>query len=406
MKLKIAIIHEVFVEKMGYAGICIPKELVKQGHEVHYITAGLPPYYYMDDSNATYGKFVGGNNSVNRIETTDSGIRVHYVPYKKTPIGIRLVGLTKKLHELRPDIVQTFHHIGLHSLDAALAKPKLKFKLFTGNHTTASTYPLAQRESHWWEPERIKEFLKRGVPGRFISSRTELCHGATKDCSDVAVRFFGVPEAKIKTIPLGVETDVFFPNGKNTAGAFERGTEENALRQSLTVADDEIMCVYTGRFSNEKNPKLLAQAVAALRAQGHPYRSVFFGEGVQREMIEQNDGATVHEFVPYTELGKLYRSADIGVWPTQESTSMIDAAACGLPTIVNDTIVATERIEGNGLTYKLNDQADLERALLSLASQHERQQLGSHGATKMKDHYSWEALVAERVGDYRKAIES
>src|SRR5207247_669554 len=102
--------------------------------------------------------------------------------------------------------------------------------------------------------------------------------------------------------------------------------------------------------TEEKNPLLLARAVAELRAQGEQYRAVFFGDGVQREAIAHADGAVVRPFVHYSQLGDLYRAADIGVWPTQESTSMIDAAACGTAIIVNDTIAAVERVEGNGLT--------------------------------------------------------
>ena len=35
---------------------------------------------------------------------------------------------------------------------------------------------------------------------------------------------------------------------------------------------------------------------------------------------------------------KTYRSlgAEIGIWPTQESTSQLDALACGLPIIINE----------------------------------------------------------------------
>ena len=37
--------------------------------------------------------------------------------------------------------------------------------------------------------------------------------------------------------------------------------------------------------------------------------------------------------VPVRKLGGFFRAADIGVWPTQESTSMLDAAACALPAL-------------------------------------------------------------------------
>lgn len=395
--MRVVIIHEVFVEEMGYAATCIPKELVRQGVEVHYLTAGLPPYYYMDDHSQTYGAFVGREGR--RQSRIVNGFSVHELGFRHTYGGVKLLGLREKIAEIKPDIVQTFAHISWHSLDVARMQRSHNFKLFTGNHTTASTYPLAQREAGWLDLQRWKEFIMRGLPGRFISSRTELCHGATVDCSDVAVRFFGVPESKIKTIPLGVDTDVFHPAENDV----ERATAAE-LRASLGVAPGEIMCVYTGRFSNEKNPLLLAKAVSALRRQGKPYRAVFFGEGVQRAEIEAEDATVVRAFVPYTELGAVYQSGDIGVWPTQESTSMIDAAASGLPIIVNDTIAAIERVEGNGISYRLNDQQDLERALLDLESAQVRRDLGAHGARKMRDSYSWEALVRERLRDYDAAL--
>ena len=59
---------------------------------------------------------------------------------------------------------------------------------------------------------------------------------------------------------------------------------------------------------------------------------------------------SVNPFIALSELPRFFRSADIGIWPTQEFMSMLDAAACGLPIVVNDTLKAVERIEGNGLT--------------------------------------------------------
>jgi glycosyltransferase involved in cell wall biosynthesis len=113
-----------------------------------------------------------------------------------------------------------------------------------------------------------------------------------------------------------------------------------------------------------------------------------------------------HPFIPFYELGDFYRSADIGVWPTQESTSMLDAAACGLPIVVNDTLVAIERIEGNGLIYKLNDVNDLVRALRSLRAPQERKRLGLLGADKMARTFSWESVAKRRLADYEVALGS
>ena len=108
--------------------------------------------------------------------------------------------------------------------------------------------------------------------------------------------------------------------------------------------------------------------------------------------------------IDFDQLGRFYRSAEIAVFPTQESMSMLDAAACGLPIIVNDTLRATERIDGNGLTYKLNDVDDLVRALRTLREAAARNVLGLSGARKMKTDYSWTEIARRRVADYDAAL--
>jgi glycosyltransferase involved in cell wall biosynthesis len=84
--------------------------------------------------------------------------------------------------------------------------------------------------------------------------------------------------------------------------------------------------------------------------------------------------------------------------------SMLDAAASGLPIIVNDTICAPERTESNGVTYRLNDFDDLIRKLLSLRDAETRKLMGAAGAAKMKRRYSWESLAERRLKDYQTAL--
>lgn len=396
--VRIALVHPVFANNMGYANTIIPKILARHGAHVDYLTTTQSLYPELQNQKETYGRFLKSVGAVGETRRVD-GYDVHVLGHRHGRGGVVYHGLSRKIRELKPDIVQTFNHAAVYSLELALLRLRHSFAFFTGNHTTASVYPLAQRASRPWEPLRIREFLLRGLPGRLTSTQIELCHGATDDCSDVAVRFLGVPESKISTIPLGVDTDIFHPSQTEAEAA-----EALALRTSLGVAPDEILCVYTGRFADAKNPVLLARAVETLRKSGKRYRAVFFGEGVQRAAIEACEGSIVREFVPYTQLGTLYRAADIGVWPTQESTSMIDAAACGIPIIVNDTIVATERVDGNGITYRLNDQGDLERALLALEPAERRRELGTFGARKMHERYGWETLVAMRLAQYRAAL--
>ena len=83
---------------------------------------------------------------------------------------------------------------------------------------------------------------------------------------------------------------------------------------------------------------------------------------------------------------------------------MLDATACGLPLIVNDTMQAVERIEGNGITYRLNDLDDLVRALRDLRDPGVRAKLGRHGAERMRERFSWGVLARQRLRDYAEAL--
>ena len=113
------------------------------------------------------------------------------------------------------------------------------------------------------------------IPGRLAGLATEKCYAITEDCADIAIRFFGVPRRKVEICPLGVDTDLFHP----VAGARD-AAERAAVREALGFSASDVVCIYTGRFSEGKNPLLLAQVIAGMRVRGEPYRGLFVGNGV------------------------------------------------------------------------------------------------------------------------------
>ena len=108
--------------------------------------------------------------------------------------------------------------------------------------------------------------------------------------------------------------------------------------------------------------------------------------------------------MPLFQLRDFYCAADIAVWPAQESMSMLDAAACGLPIVANDTMSAAERIDGNGISYRLNDLADMVQALLALQTPETRRRMGLCGAQKIVRDFSWESVAKQRLRDYEAAL--
>ena len=391
--MRIVLLTETFSKRMGYLETLLPKYLARLGAQTHVITMDLPPYYWIRDFSETYGGFDHSKELVPGTVERHDGYTLHVLAHEKLAGYMRMIGLREKLKSIGPDIVQTMSPIGWIPLEASFYKPVFGYKLFTACHTTASIFTLATRETYWWNRERLWCTLMRTLPGRFTSFFAEKSYGATVDCAEVAVRFFGVPASKIDVCPLGVDTEIFRPV---TTEKDQQVRVE--LRQRLGFSESDVVCIYTGRFSEDKNPLLLAKAVAQPDRGGRRFRGLFVGNGIQSGDIQSLAGCITHPFVPVQELGEFYRAADIGVWPTQESMSMLDAAACGLPIVVNDTIAAVERIDGNGLKYRLNDVDDLVRALHELSDPLARQYFGSFGARKMAA-FSWEEIARRRLRD-------
>jgi glycosyltransferase involved in cell wall biosynthesis len=395
--IRIALLSEVFCKNMGYLENMLPKYLARLGAEVHVLATDLPPDYRRKSFGSSYAGFLSEWQPGSQFRM--DGFTLHILGHQKILGHMRMAGLGAKLREISPAIVQISSPIGWIALDAARFRMSLGYRIFTGSHYHTSVFPLATRPASLWSAARLKCIATRTAPGRIASLAAEKCYAITSDCAEVAVRFFGVPAEQIEICPLGVDTELFHPL-QSASDAADRA----ALRQRFGFSDSEIVCIYTGRFTDEKNPLLLAKAVECLQPQGHPFRGLFLGNGPQANGIRSCSGCVTHPFEPVNALGVFFRAADIGVWPAQESLSMLDAAACGLPIVANHTMTAPERVAGNGLTYLLNDANDLLRALLELKNPSTRWEMGRIGAQKMARDFSWESVARRRLRDYEVAL--
>jgi glycosyltransferase involved in cell wall biosynthesis len=66
-------------------------------------------------------------------------------------------------------------------------------------------------------------------------------------------------------------------------------------------------------------------------------------------------------------------------------------------------VQVTERIDGNGVTYRLNDLDDLVRVMEVALDPAWRRTLGETGARRMRDQFSWADLARRRLRDYEAA---
>lgn len=383
---------------MGYIENCFPKALAQLGHEVHVISSTAQVYYNDSSYHNIYEPYLGKNIQEIGIKEID-GFKLHRIPFGVLSSKIYLKNLKQKLNEIDPDVVQSFDGFSFLTLQGAFYKLSMRYKFFTANHIVASVFPLFldKKDSLLY---KLKFYVTRTIPGRIVSKVTSRCYPATIDALDIAVKYYGIPKDKVKLAPLGVDTDFFHPFNQNVENIAQRKQK----RQELGFSENDIVCIYTGRFTEGKNPLCLAQAIDKLFEIGEPFKALFIGNGPQSEEIQKMKGCFVHKFVPYHELPQYYAIADIGVWPKQESTSMIDAAACCLPIIISNKVHATERVEGNGLTYVENDVDDLVKIILQMKDASLRGNLGKVGIEKIQNKFSWNKIAQDRINDYELFI--
>ncbi|MDZ4716525.1 MAG: glycosyltransferase family 4 protein [Cytophagales bacterium] len=390
--MKIVLVTNWYSENMGYSENILPKTLAHLGHDVHVISSTAQVYYHVGFYKQTYEPYLGPpivEPGTKRVEN----YVLHRLPFHDTA-GIVIQGLVEKVSEINPDIVQTFD-IDFNVFLLARAQKQIGFQLFTEIHLHASVFPNYKNRSL---AKRFKWYWKLGRYLSIINSHTVLCYPIAEDCADIARVIYHVPDEKIKVQSLGTDTQLFSPC--RTALDF---AERDKVRASLGFSSQDIVCIYTGRITKDKGPAILARAIDRLHKKGeHRFKALFVGIGEEAEMesIRSIQGCVLRDFVRTVELPGFYRAADIAVWPLQESTSQLDAIACGLPLIVNDSVTVRERVKGNGLFYKIGDADDLAAQLERMKEDAVRREMASSGVNNAVENFSWIKLARERIIDY------
>ncbi|HXD75371.1 MAG TPA: glycosyltransferase family 4 protein [Vicinamibacterales bacterium] len=209
----------------------------------------------------------------------------------------------------------------------------------------------------------------------------------------------GVPAAKVRLTPNGIDVDRFRP-----ADAVERA----ALRREIGWAGADRVVVFVGFFSHDKRPDLLFRAWKRTVKQGIAAKLVYIGATASPyyeidRAIAQDIGdeaaATGHAsdvvFVdPTHAIERYYRAADAFVLSSireANPVSLLEAMACGLPCIASRIEGATDVIledRVNGRLVERDDEAGLAGALADvLADPDAASRLGRAARTTIVNRY-------------------
>ena len=400
-KLKIVIVVIWFSEKMGYAESKLAEAYAAMGHDVHVVSANIRPYYNSDFYKDVYEDYIGPPVFEAGTYKIDN-YTLHALKHRKLGRFTVLCGLENKLKELAPDIVQCFDMLEYSTMQIIRAKIfyGCSFKLFSGNHIVKSVFAPARPGYPFWK--KVLWHLRTIPRVKLVNHYMEKCYSATVDGQEIAEKFLGVSKSKSDMHPLGVDSKTFMPFIPDS-----HQKERQVLRKKLGIGQADILCVYTGRFVEGKMPFVLAEAIDKLQGKRQDIKALFIGNGPEEAInrIKNSKGCSIHDFMPSNELPPFYRAADIGVWPAQESLSMLDAVSCGIPIIVSDRLKAVERVEGNGLTYEQGSAEALALQIENLADNAKlRIKLGKYGAEKIRTLFSWEIMAKKKIDDYMNSL--
>ena len=328
--MRIIHVEDCFLPTSGYQINFLAKWNKLHNHDVTIVTGdSLKPWLSVG--------FIDVNkiNDLDKKFKEDTGVDVIRVKslfrYSgREYISSKIFNIIKKL---KPDAVVVHGSDTLTGIRFAVRIKDLYCAVVFDNHMVeiASKNPLAPAFRFFMSKVITPIFIKYNIPIVAVSDSTR--------------RFitdrYKIPEWLVSVIPLGTDTSLFFPSTER----------KNSIRHKLGIKDNDFVCIYTGKISEDKKVKLLAEAFAK--------KISFFGRNIVLLLVGSGSGSYYHEVFyllsqsenkvihvqtqPVDRLPDFYRAADLAIWPGAASLSVYDAAASGLILALEDIDINRER---------------------------------------------------------------
>ncbi|AWK70994.1 glycosyl transferase family 1 [Rhodococcus oxybenzonivorans] len=268
----------------------------------------------------------------------------------------------------------------------------------TIHHPITRDRALDLAAAKWWRKVTVRRWYGFLSMQKRVARRIPALVTVSQSSADDISAEFDVPAAHLRTIPLGVDTEVFQP------------------RADARVAG-RIVCVASADMPL-KGVSTLLEAVAKV----HTERSVevvlvakLAAGGVTEKLIDElaiGDVVRTVSGIDDSELASLLASADVACVPSlYEGFSLpaVEAMACGTPLVASRAgaipeVVGTQ--EEAGVLVTPGDPQELADVLGALLDDPERRvRLGDGGRCRALERYSWSAVAAKTAETYADAIQ-
>lgn len=332
--MNIAIVTAYYQPKLGYQQYFLAKAFEKLGHTCTIVTSDR--FFPFPSYEKSFQKVLG-NRIVSPGVFKERGIKTIRL---KTSVEVAsnatlvFQGLNSTIKSLDPDIVIGCNAFTPAGFQIAHAVSKLKVKPFLILDSHAATFNSSVDDS--LVKKVYFRFFTMFLKGTILKNTDFFA--PIGDSEGLLLKKALGNDIRSIVIPLGADTDSF--------------TKDNASRLSIRkkykVSNKEVLFIYAGKISEEKDVHVLIKAFAKAANKIDNLRLVLIGNGsseymhVLKKIISDNKHISKKvSFIPFVknnDLANYYNAADIGVWPGNLSITIQEAMATGLPVILPKSI--------------------------------------------------------------------
>lgn len=244
--------------------------------------------------------------------------------------------------------------------------------------------PLVRR---WYGFAAMQKRVARAIPDLLTVSSASAC--------DIAADF-GVSRERLQVVPLGVDTEVYRPGDARVPGRIIAIASADVPLKGVAH-----LLTAVAKLRTERDLEL--QLVARLEPNG-PTEKLIAELGIS-DIVHTSSGLSD------AELAGLLASAEIACIPSlYEGFSLpaVEAMASGTPIVASRAGALPEVLGTDGRCAQLVTPGDAEELTEVLAGLLDdparRDRLGAGGRRRALEVYSWEAVAAQTVAVYRRAI--
>lgn len=349
--MRILHVDETFHPAFGYQANPLAKFQQKQGNEV-YILAQTKEYMY--PVYHEFGDFGEHLDEQDKAYETTTGVKIIRIPAKGYFLKRLVYGkdIYKAVDQIKPDVV--FVHC-IETLTAMrFILKNIHYPMMFDSHmlSMASGNKFAKIYEAAFRTVITPKVIKR----RYDVIRTQDDHYINTH--------LGIPESQTPFISFGTDTDLFKPSEE----------ARKKFRGEYGIGQDDFVVVYTGKLTNAKGGRLLAETFRekfdkpiTLVCVGTPTDDEY-GREVKKLLEDSANRILMFPTQNYLNLPQFYQMADLSVFPKQCSMSFYDAQSCGLPVVSENNNVNVDRCShNNGMNFIAGDIDDFRAKIMIFA---------------------------------------